>query len=84
MSLFLGVLFWFFFDLLMMLWWAAIYGVIQSRTRLSDFPFTFQFAALEKVMATHSSVLAWRIQGWGSLVGCCLWGHTELDTTDMT
>ena len=33
---------------------------------------------------THSSVLAWRIQGWGSLVGCCLWGHTELDTTEAT
>ena len=35
-------------------------------------------------MATHSSVLAWRIQGRGSLVGCCLWGHTELDTTEVT
>ena len=33
---------------------------------------------------THSSVLAWRIQGWGSLVGCHLWGHTELDTTEVT
>ena len=35
-------------------------------------------------MATHSSVLAWRIPGTGSLVGCCLWGHTELDTTEAT
>ena len=46
-------------------WWAAIYGVAQSRTRLSDFTFTFHFYALEKAMATHSSVLAWRIPGTG-------------------
>ena len=46
-------------------WWAAVYGVAQSRTRLSDFPFTFHFHALEKEMATHSSVLAWRIPGTG-------------------
>ena len=44
-------------------WWAAVYGVAQSRTRLSDFTFTFHFHALEKEMATHSSVLAWRIPG---------------------
>ena len=44
-------------------WWAAIYGVAKSRTQLSDFPFTFHFPALEKEMATHSSVLAWRIPG---------------------
>ena len=46
-------------------WWAADYGVAKSRTRLSDFTFTFQFHALEKEMATHSSVLAWRIPGMG-------------------
>ena len=46
--------------------------------------FTFHFHALEKEMATHSSVLAWRIPGWGSLVGCHLWGRTELDTTEAT
>ena len=46
-------------------WWAAIHGVTKSRARLSDFPFTFHFYALEKVMATHSSVLAWRIPGTG-------------------
>ena len=40
--------------------------------------------ALEKEMATHSSVLAWRVQGWRSLVGCHLWGHTESDTTEAT
>ena len=44
-------------------WWAAVHGVAKSRTRLSDFPFTFHFHALEKEMATHSSVLAWRIPG---------------------
>ena len=42
-------------------WWAAVHGVAKSRIRLSDFTFTFQFHALEKEMATHSSVLAWRI-----------------------
>ena len=42
-------------------WWAAVHGVARSRTRLSDFTFTFHFHALEKEMATHSSVLAWRI-----------------------
>ena len=46
-------------------WWAAVHGVARSRTRLSDFTFTFHFHALEKEMATHSSVLAWRIPGMG-------------------
>ena len=46
-------------------WWAAVYGVAKSWTRLSDFTFTFHFHALEKEMATHSSVLAWRIPGMG-------------------
>ena len=46
-------------------WWAAVHGVTKSRTRLSDFNFTFHFHALEKEMATHSSVLAWRIPGMG-------------------
>ena len=44
-------------------WWAAVHGVSRSQTRLSDFTFTFHFHALEKEMATHSSVLAWRIPG---------------------
>ena len=65
-------------------WWTAVHGVAKSQTRLSDFPFTFHFHALEKEMATHSSVLAWRIPGTGSLVGCHRWGHTELDTTEAT
>ena len=42
-------------------WWAAVHGVARSWTRLSDFTFTFHFHALEKDMATHSSILAWRI-----------------------
>ena len=46
-------------------WEAAVHGVAKSRTRLSDFTFTFHFPALEKEMATHSSVLAWRIPGMG-------------------
>ena len=44
-------------------WWAAVHGVAKSRTRLSDFTFTFHFHALEEEMATHSGVLAWRIPG---------------------
>ena len=44
-------------------WWAAVHGVAKSRTWLSDFTFTFHFHALEKEMATHSSVLDWRIPG---------------------
>ena len=44
-------------------WWAAVHGVVKSRTRLSDFTFTFHFHALEKEMVTHSSVLACRIPG---------------------
>ena len=67
--------------------WTEEPGRLQSMGslrvgRLSDFPFTFHFHALEKEMATHSSVLAWRIPG--SLVGCRLWGHTESDTTEVT
>ena len=46
-------------------WKAAVHGVTEGRTWLSDFPFTFHFHALEKEMATHSSVLAWRIPGTG-------------------
>ena len=47
------------------LWWAAVHGVGKSRIGLSNFTFTFHFHALEKEMATHSSVLAWRIPGMG-------------------
>ena len=46
-------------------WWAAVHGVTKSQTRLSNFTFTFHLHALEKEMATHSSVLTWRIPGMG-------------------
>ena len=46
-------------------WWAAVHGVTESRRRLSDFTFSFHFHALEKEMATHSRVLAWRVPGTG-------------------
>ena len=50
-------------------WWAAVHGVAKSRTRLSNYTFTFHFHALEKEMATCSSVLAWRIPGTGKPSG---------------
>ena len=65
-------------------WWAAVRRVAEGQTRLSDFTFTFHFHALEKEMATHSSVLAWRIPGTGEPGGRASWGHTELDTTEAT
>ena len=66
-------------------WWASVHGVSKNRTRLSDFTFTFHFHALEKEMATHSSVLVpGESQGQGSLVGCRLWGRTESDTNEAT
>ena len=64
--------------------WAAVHGVAKSQTRLSSFTFIFHFHALEKEMATHSSVLAWRIPGTGEPVGCRLWGRTESDMTEAT
>ena len=63
-------------------WWAAVHGVVKSWMR--DFTFTFHFHALKREMATHSSVLAGESQGRGSLVGCRLWGRTELDMTEVT
>ena len=63
---------------------AVVHGLAKSRTRLSDFTFSFHLHALEKEMATHSSFLAWRIPGRGSLMGCRLWGHTESDTNEVT
>ena len=50
-------------------WWATVHGVAKSRTRLSNVTLTFHFHALEKEMATHSSVLAWRIPGMGDSGG---------------
>ena len=69
---------------------------LEESDIVNDFTFTFHFHALEKemaahssvlaekAMATHSSVLAWKIPGTGNLVGCCLWGPTESDTTEAT
>ena len=65
-------------------WWAAVHGVVKSRTRLSDFTFTFHFHALEKEMATPPVFLPGESQGRQSLVGCRLWGRTESDTADAT
>ena len=61
-------------------WWAAVHGVEKSRTQLSDFPFTFQFHGLEKEMATHSSVLAWRIPGMGQPGGLPVYGVAQSRT----
>ena len=74
-------------------WWAAVYGVAKSRTRLSELTFTFHSHALEKEMATHSSVLAWRIpwpenpmagesHGRRSRIGYSPGGRKESDTTE--
>ena len=66
-------------------WWAPVLGVAKSRTQLSDFTLTFHFHALEMEMATHSSVSCLENpRDGGSLVGCCLWGCTESDTTEAT
>ena len=58
-------------------WRAAIHGVAKSWTRLSSFTLTFHFPALEKEMATHSSILAWRIPRTEELVGYSPWTHKE-------
>ena len=59
-------------------WWAVVHGVSKSRTRLSDFTFTFHFHALEKEVATHSSVLAWRIPGTAEPGGLLSMGSHEV------
>ena len=66
-------------------WWAAVHGVAKSRIRLSDFTFTFHFHALEKEMATHSSVLAWRIPGTGEPGGLMSMGSHRVghDWSDL-
>ena len=66
-------------------WWAAVHGVARSRTQLSNFTFTFHFHALEKEMATHSSVLAWRIPGTGEPGGLLSMGSHRVghDWSDL-
>ena len=65
-------------------WWVTVHAVAMSRTRPSDVTFTFPFHALEKEMATHSSVLAWRVPGMGEPDGLSSWGRTESDMTEAT
>ena len=65
-------------------WLTKVHGITQSWTRLSDFTFTFHFHALEKKWQPTPVFLPGESQGWGSLVGCHLWGCTESDTTEVT
>ena len=65
-------------------WWAAVRGVAKSRTRLSDFTFTFHLHALEKEMQPTPLFLPGESQGLRSLVGCRLWGRTGSDMTEAT
>ena len=67
-------------------WWATVHGVAKSLTQRSDFTFTFHFDPLEKEMATHSSVLTWRIPGTVEPGGLLAMesGHTESDMTEVT
>ena len=66
-------------------WKAAVHGVVEGQTQLSDFTFTFHFHALEKEMATHSSVPAWRIPGTGKPGGLLSMGlhRVEHDWSDL-
>ena len=65
-------------------WWAAVHEVAKGQTQLSDFTFIFHFHALEKEMAPTLVFLPGESQRRRSLVGCHLWGLTELDTTEVT
>ena len=65
-------------------WWAAVHGVAKSWTQLSDFTFTFHFHALEKEIAAHSSVLAWRIPGMGEPGGLQSMGSHRVGQTEVT
>ena len=58
-----------------------LFNMLSTTERLH---FHFSLSCMEKEMATHSSILVWRIKGTGSLMGCCLWGRTESDTTEAT
>ena len=65
-------------------WWAAVHGVAKSRTRLSDFIFTFTFMHWRRKWQSTPVFLPGESHGWRSLMGCRLWGRTELDTTEAT
>ena len=62
-------------------WWAAVHGVATNQTRLSDFTFIFHFHALEKEIATHSSLLAWRIPGTRKAGGLLSMGSDSTEAT---
>ena len=66
-------------------WWATVHGVVKSQTQLSDFTFTFHFHALEKEMATHTSVLTWRTPGTGEPGGLQSMGSHRVghDSSDL-
>ena len=65
-------------------WWAAVHGVAKSRTRLSNFTFTFYFHHWRRKWQPTPVFLPGESQGWGNLVSCRLWGRTESDTTEAT
>ena len=65
-------------------WKAAVHGVAKSQTGLSDFTFTFHFHAGRRKWQPTPVFLPGESQGWGTLVGCRLWGRTESDTTEAT
>ena len=65
-------------------WWAAVHGVARSWTRLSDFTLFFTFMHWRRKWQPTAVFLPGESQGWGSLVGCHLWGRTESDTTETT
>ena len=65
-------------------WVAVVHGVAKSWTQLNNFTFTFPFMHWRRKWQPTPVFLPGESQGWGSLVGCCLWGHTESDTTEVT
>ena len=65
-------------------WKAAVHGVAEGRTRLSDFTFTFTFMHWRRKWQPTPVLLPGESQGWGSLVGCRLWGHTQSDMIEVT
>ena len=65
-------------------WWAAVHGVAKTRARLSDFAFTSRFMHWRRKWQPIPVFLPGESQGWGSLVGCRLWGRAESDTTEVT
>ena len=65
-------------------WKTAVHGVAEGQTQLSNFTFIFTFMHWRRKWQPTPVFLPGESQGWGSLVGCCLWDHTELDMTEVT